>query len=407
LILKILNQQPKPIHGYYSKDLQKLIYLLLDKNCVNRPSCKDVLCLSFVKEKLKELGLYDKIEFINVNKEKNNLRKNYSNGNFFTIKTNLDKYNTNNNKKLLFKNILQRNNINKSYNFNNNINVKNYYKNQALFISKSTDNLKKLKLKKEKENKNNNNGLIIIQKEPKNNYRNYNKKNNISNKVKNNIDEYELKIKSERRNNDINKYPKNTNPNLNFLNLDNEEEIFKNIKTNDILNNKEVDKYINNKLTKMKKEKKEINIKEFANLLNNNITKNNLTNYKYNGNLTNRNEYRFKKIKNKIIDRKINKTNNYSFDINTKLKQDKFRKIEIANIYYNKTNKNKDVKMNKITFNNDYSEILKKNKSFLNKTNKNKKKLNKNGNKIMNRINSALYNHKSIHKIQILDLTNK
>jgi len=126
LILKILNQQPKPIHGYYSKDLQKLIYLLLDKNCVNRPSCKDVLCLSFVKEKLKELGLYDKIEFINVNKEKNNLRKNYSNGNFFTIKTNLDKYNTNNNKKLLFKNILQRNNINKSYNFNNNINVKNY-----------------------------------------------------------------------------------------------------------------------------------------------------------------------------------------------------------------------------------------------------------------------------------------
>ena len=407
MILKILNQQPKPIHGYYSKDLQKLIYLLLDKNCVNRPSCKDVLCLSFVKEKLKELGLYDKIEFINVNKEKHNLRKNYSNGNFFTIKTNLDKYNTNNNKKLLFKNILQRNNINKSYNFNNNINVKNYYKNQALFISKSTDNLKKLKLKKEKENKNNNNGLIIIQKEPKNNYRNYNKKNNISNKVKNNIDEYELKIKSERRNNDINKYPKNTNPNLNFLNLDNEEEIFKNIKTNDILNNKEVDKYINNKLTKMKKEKKEINIKEFANLLNNNITKNNLTNYKYNGNLTNRNEYRFKKIKNKIIDRKINKTNNYSFDINTKLKQDKFRKIEIANIYYNKTNKNKDVKMNKITFNNDYSEILKKNKSFLNKTNKNKKKLNKNGNKIMNRINSALYNHKSTHKIQILDLTNK
>ena len=403
LILKILNQQPKQIHEYYSKDLQKLIYLLLDKNCENRPSCKDILCLPFVKEKLKELGLYDKIEFIKVNKEKNSLKKNYSNGNFFTIKTNLDKYNSN--KNFLFKNILQRNNINKSYNFNNNINVKNYYKSQALFISKSTDNLKKLKLKKEKENKNNNNGLIIVQKEPKNNYRNYNKKNNISNKVKNNIDEYELKIKPERRNtNDINKYPKHKNPNLNFLNLDNEEEIFKSIKTNDILNNKEVDKYINNKLTKMKKEKKEINIKEFANLLNNNITKNNLTNYKYNENLTNRNEYRFKKIKNKIIDRKINKTNNYSFDINTKLNQDKFRKIEITNIYYNKTNKNKDVKMNKITFNNDYSKILKKNKSFLNKTNKN---MNKNGNKIMNRINSALYNHKSIHKIQILDLTNK
>ena len=78
LILKILNQKPKPIHEYYSKDLQKLIYLILDKNCENRPSCKDILSLPIVKEKLKEFGLYDKVEFIYINKEKNNLKKNYS-----------------------------------------------------------------------------------------------------------------------------------------------------------------------------------------------------------------------------------------------------------------------------------------------------------------------------------------
>ena len=197
--------------------------------------------------------------------------------------------------------------------------------------------------------------------------------------------------------------------NLFILDSDNDEEIFKNIKTNDILNNKEVDKFINDKLIKMKKEKKEINIKEFASFLNNNISKNNLTNFKYNESLTNRNEYRYKKIKNKNIDKIINNTNNFSFDINSKQKQDKLRKIEIINnIYNNKANKNNDIKKYKITLNND-SKILMKNKSFLIKTNtnKNKKNLNKNENKILNRINSAFYNHKTIHKIQILDLTNK
>ena len=197
--------------------------------------------------------------------------------------------------------------------------------------------------------------------------------------------------------------------NLFILDSDNDEEIFKNIKTNDILNNKEVDKFINDKLIKMKKEKKEINIKEFASFLNNNISKNNLTNFKYNESLTNRNEFRYKKIKNKNIDKIINKSNNFSFDINSKMKQDKLRKIEIINnIYNNKANKNNDIKKYKITLNND-SKILMKNKSFLVKTNtnKNKKNLNKNGNKILNRINSAFYNHKTIHKIQILDLTNK
>ena len=105
----------------------------------------------------------------------------------------------------------------------------------------------------------------------------------------------------------------------------------------------------------------------------------------------------------------VNKSNNFSFDINSKQKQDKMRKIEIINnIYNNRVNKNNDIKKYKITLNND-SKILMKNKSFLIKTNtnKNKRNLNKNGNKILNRINSAFYNHKTIHKIQILDLTNK
>ena len=405
LIYKILNQKPKPIHEYYSKDLQKLIYLILDKNCEKRPSCRDILCLPFVKEKLKEFGLYDKIEFMHINKGKNNLKKNYSNGKYFTIKTNYDKFSGK--KNLLFKNIIQRNHINKSYNnINKNIKGKNDYKDQPLFISKSTDNLKKLRIKKGEEREKNNG--IIIQKEPKNNYRNYYKKNSIF-KIKNNIKDFELKIKSERGNYNINKYPKNKKMNLFILDSDNDEEIFKNIKTNDILNNKEVDKFINDKLIKMKKEKKEINIKEFASFLNNNISKNNLTNFKYNESLTNRNEFRYKKIKNKNIDKIINNTNNFSFDINSKQKQDKLRKIEIINnIYNNKANKNNDIKKYKITLNND-SKILMKNKSFLVKTNtnKNKKNLNKNGNKILNRINSAFYNHKTIHKIQILDLTNK
>ena len=83
LVMKILENKPKPIHKYYSDDLQKLINLILDKNYKTRPSCEDILKLPFVIEQLKKIGLYDKIKINNnqINKPKNKI--------FLTIKNNI------------------------------------------------------------------------------------------------------------------------------------------------------------------------------------------------------------------------------------------------------------------------------------------------------------------------------
>ena len=342
LIRKILREKPKPINEYYSKNLQNLINLMLDKNFHTRPSCFDILRLPYVLDKLKELGLCD-----------NNIKNNYSNGKDIYDKIDLSERN----KVLCHKNFIGSNFINKSYKINN---ISKYI-NQVLKISKSSDNYKKSK-----------NG-ITFQKEPKDNYRNHknkknnNNNNNINNQIKSNIDEYEIKIKNERKKN-INKYPENSKPNLSILDLDNDEEIFKNIKTTDILNNDEVDKMINIKLTKLKKEKKKINIKDFANFLNNNISNINLTNCNNNiNNKTNRCEYRYKKLKDK-----------------------KFNKI-IFNPFNNLYHSN-----NKIEEKKNDCKNMKKNHSFLymkHKTNHKYFRV-KNGINFFDRSKSALYNYK-------------
>ena len=58
LILRILNSNPERINQYYSRDLQKMIDLLLDKNYVLRPSCADILQMPIVLLKSKKCNLY-------------------------------------------------------------------------------------------------------------------------------------------------------------------------------------------------------------------------------------------------------------------------------------------------------------------------------------------------------------
>ena len=77
LVLKILRNQPAPIHNYYSKDLQELIYQLLEKEVELRPSCYDILMSPKILLKLKKYHLIEKIEFLNpyIN---NNINYNYN-----------------------------------------------------------------------------------------------------------------------------------------------------------------------------------------------------------------------------------------------------------------------------------------------------------------------------------------
>ena len=62
LILKILNDNPKPIHSYYSKDLSNLINLIFDKDFKKRPSCLDILKMKFVIDKAKALDIFEDIK---------------------------------------------------------------------------------------------------------------------------------------------------------------------------------------------------------------------------------------------------------------------------------------------------------------------------------------------------------
>ena len=319
LIMKIIKDKPKQIHKYYSDDLQKLINLILDKNYQTRPSCDEILKLPFVIDKLKNLGLYDKIEIINKQSKKNKKEK--------MIYHSHKSYN--NIKEIKSKKLLNNNN-------------------HVLHISKSNDNIKKIK--KEKNVINN----IINKKQPKNSVRNKEIKENILNNIKNSIDAYELKIKKEKKN----YYPKYKKSKLNLFDIDNDIELFQNIKTTDILNNEKVDNLIENKLLKMKKNKQEFNIKDFASSLNNNISKIKSINNKDNYN--SKTEYKYKKIKDKSLEKLIN-NNNHSFDINNKPEPEIFKKNIIKNIYSNNKTKIEENK-NSLIINkmNDIYQKLKK-----------------------------------------------
>ena len=62
LILKILNENPKPINDYYSEELKHLIKIIFDKDYQKRPSCLDILKMNYVIEKAKKFGIYEDIK---------------------------------------------------------------------------------------------------------------------------------------------------------------------------------------------------------------------------------------------------------------------------------------------------------------------------------------------------------
>ena len=62
LLLKILNNEPERIDPHiYSKDLQNMINLLLNKNYELRPGCQDILKMKIILEKAKKYNLIDDI----------------------------------------------------------------------------------------------------------------------------------------------------------------------------------------------------------------------------------------------------------------------------------------------------------------------------------------------------------
>ena len=104
LLLKILNSQPEKIdNNYYSKDLQNMINLLLNKNYELRPSCRDILKMKIILEKAKKYNLINDImnecDNININllNKKISFKENKKENNFFEKQINIKSKNCKNN----------------------------------------------------------------------------------------------------------------------------------------------------------------------------------------------------------------------------------------------------------------------------------------------------------------------
>ena len=104
LLLKILNSQPEKIdNNYYSKDLQNMINLLLNKNYELRPSCRDILKMKIILEKAKKYNLINDImnecDNININllNKKISFKENKKENNIFEKQINIKSKNCKNN----------------------------------------------------------------------------------------------------------------------------------------------------------------------------------------------------------------------------------------------------------------------------------------------------------------------
>ena len=298
LILKIIQNKPEPINDIYSNDLKKLINIILDKNHLTRPSCYDILNCPFVIEKAKEIGLYEKIKCLYPNINSINKKENCNNL-YFNSYTDINevKINSSNNnegKKILHTEEIQNNKIinNKKYikldslvNYRNkskdkskekkgknNLNIKIKRFKERTERSKSYDiNISKSKSKEKRKKKNNNMSHRLTESINKS------KSKDRKNKVNKSIDDLNRnpKIKNKSKNRLLKLLKSKTPPkyNSNYLSLNNK--MFNEISKNDIPSSNKNKKHSNkDKITFNQniEEKKLINMKEFANFLNNYVS---------------------------------------------------------------------------------------------------------------------------------------
>ena len=309
LVLKIIQNNPEPISNIYSDDLKKLINLLLDKNHLTRPSCYEILNMTFIIEKAKELGLYEKIKCLypelSIHKKIDNCNNLYfkSYANINEVKNNSN--NINGDKKILHteevKNINYNKIVSKKYikldylihnrnkskdkskekKLKNNFDINIKRIKEKIERSKSCDiNISKNKSRDKQKKKNNNMSHRLTESKSKSKKK--------KNKVNKSIDDLDKNAKNKNKSkNRLLKLLKSKTPpkyNSNYMSLNNK--IFNEISKSDIptsVKNKKVhnkDKITYNQ--SIQEEKKLINMKEFANFLNNYVNYHNKPELKMN-----------------------------------------------------------------------------------------------------------------------------
>ena len=230
LILKIMNNTPENINNTYSKDLCNLIHLLLEKESEKRPSCKDILNLDFIVNKIKKLGLFNYIKnfiqeknlLINVNNNSKNINSNQNNS----------RYNLKN--ELYKKEIIDSN---KYKNINNNIQFSGIKINEIVLGNNTKSNINKQPIS----NRNLNNHALI------NNFFINDEKNKYNKKLSNVIiSKKNSKINLERNHDIISKKIGKINPCKLELNIPHNPPItFKNFFHGKILTNRNNEKRFN------------------------------------------------------------------------------------------------------------------------------------------------------------------
>ena len=169
---KILNNDIEPITDFYSKEFRYLIYSMLNKDPSKRPKAKEILKMSFIKNRMlsylqeKHFNIKDSFSLIKNYYRKKNAKLNDN--------KNIKNYNVNNGMKNNINNVIYNNmnmNMNIVYNANklnfvdnknqNTNNINNIFKNT--FNIKSNKELNKNQINKRYQNidnKNNNNEKI-------------------------------------------------------------------------------------------------------------------------------------------------------------------------------------------------------------------------------------------------------
>jgi hypothetical protein len=222
-------------------------------------------------------------------------------------------------------------------------------------------------------------------------------------------------MENENKNNKINQKKITKKDDNNYLNFENDELLMKNIKITDILENDDIDKMIQNELSKRDNNKKGLNMKDFANYLNSYVSEAKINNTKSNNNINKKTNIKLQKNNtNKNNEKKQTLSINYSVDgkFNPNPKLNKNQEKIVKNLYYNNFNKNikNGVVVNKdgmnkckqnFKNNHKYSvSNIKQRKENPFKTNysnrvfafNHKKSISSNNVNIINRINSEVYN---------------
>ena len=345
LLLKILNNEPEKIdNNYYSKDLQNMINLLLNKNYELRPSCADILKMKIILDKAKKYNL--------INDIMNECDSNNINNNLL-------------NKKISFKGNKKENNIPEKQ-----INIKSKNNNKIYYFDCNEE--------KPKQQKNNNitNNKIIKEALTKIMRKQSGKKGNIISLINNALQVADNNKKEKNiiiNNNNKIKYNKS------------KEKITKDFNTEERINHKEkkidmvnIDKLISiddNILKENSNKLKSKNIKEFADNLNSYVSK-----YKTS-------EIKEKKVVSKIYKENISPINKKEKRVEINLDKNKYINNNInININNDLNNNNANILnsiMNFKIINNNDSDIhinINNNSNILNTNNKSTISLDNNNN---------------------------